>query len=169
MKAICIRKKVKNEKFKRLTPGDEVRYQGARWEVATVCCVSEQSPTVILRKKMSRIHVIVELVIDHGQVFFQFKEISPEGIREWGDTPETSGIKFSGGYFGMMKETEETVYAPIQVGDEFVHSNRGVYRYTVKFIADDGSLIAWDSERGKSIFVNRNDRDQLKAYGMQLS
>ncbi|UYD57464.1 hypothetical protein OFDDKENP_00088 [Aeromonas phage B614] len=166
MKAICIRKKVKGQKFKRLTPGDEVRYQGARWEVATVCCVSEQSPTVILRKKMSRIHVIIEL---HNDRLFQFKEISPESITTWVDSIEQSEIKFSGGYFGMMKETEETIYAPIQVGDEFIHNNRGTYRYTVKFIADDGSLIAWDSERGKSIFVNRNDRDQLKAYGMQLS
>ena len=41
MKAICIRKKIKKQKFERLTPGDDVRYKNARWEVATVCCITE--------------------------------------------------------------------------------------------------------------------------------
>lgn len=168
MKAICIRKKIKKQKFERLTPGDDVRYQNARWEVATVCCISTENPTIILRKKMSRIHVIIELVTDRGEMSFRFKEISPEGITNWGETSETSEIKFAGGHFGAMKENEETVYAPIQVGDEFNHRNHNK-RYTVKFIAEDGSLIAWDEEHKKSVFVNRNDRDQLKAYDMKLS
>ena len=166
MKAICIRKKVKEQKFKRLVPGDEVRYQNGRWEVATVCCISTENPTIILRKKMSRIHIIIELVIDRGEMSFRFKEISPEGITNWGETSETSEIKFAGGHFGAMKETEETVYAPIQIGDKFHHNRR---TYIVKFVADDGSALAWDEEHQKSVFVNRNDRDQLKAYGMQLS
>ncbi|ADM79771.1 hypothetical protein phiAS4_ORF0199 [Aeromonas phage phiAS4] len=167
MKAICIRKKIKKQKFERLTPGDDVRYQNARWEVATVCCITE-NPMIILRKKMSRIHVIIELATDCSEMFFQFKEISPEGITSWGETSETSEIKFVSGHFGVMKENEETVYTPIQVGDEFIHRNHDK-RYVVKFIAEDGSLIAWDSDYHRSVFVNRNDRDQLKAYDMKLS
>lgn len=167
MKAICIRKKIKKQKFERLTPGDDVRYQNARWEVATVCCITE-NPMIILRKKMSRIHVIIELVTDCVEMSFRFKEISPEGITSWGETPETSEIKFVSGHFGAMKENEETVYTPIQVGDEFIHRNHDK-RYVVKFIAEDGSLIAWDSDYHRSVFVNRNDRDQLKAYDMKLS
>ncbi|AWH15606.1 hypothetical protein KNT91_gp082 [Aeromonas phage 60AhydR15PP] len=167
MKAICIRKKIKKQKFERLTPGDDVRYKNARWEVATVCCITE-NPTIILRKKMSRIHVIIELVTDCGEMSFRFKEISPEGITIWGETSETSEIKFVSGHFGVMKENEETVYTPIQVGDEFIHRNHDK-RYVVKFIAEDGSLIAWDADYHKSVFVNRNDRDQLKAYDMKLS
>lgn len=167
MKAICIRKKIKKQKFERLTPGDDVRYQNARWEVATVCCITE-NPMIILRKKMSRIHVIIELATGGGEMFFQFKEISPEGITGWGETSETSEIKFASGHFGVMKENEETVYTPIQVGDEFIHRNHDK-RYVVKFIAEDGSLIAWDSDYHRSVFVNRNDRDQLKAYDMKLS
>lgn len=168
MKAICIHKKIKKQKFERLTPGDDVRYRNARWEVATVCCISTENATIILRKKMSRIHVIIELVTDGGEMFFQFKEISPEGITSWGETSETSEIKFVSGHFGAMKENEETVYTPIQVGDEFIHRNHDK-RYVVKFIAEDGSLIAWDSDYHRSVFVNRNDRDQLKAYDMKLS
>lgn len=42
-------------------------------------------------------------------------------------------------------------------------------RYVVKFIAEDGSLIAWDADYHRSVFVNHNDRDQLKAYDMKLS
>lgn len=117
---------------------------------------------------MSRIHVIIELVTDSGEMSFRFKEISPEGITSWGETSETSEIKFVSGHFGVMKENEETVYTPIQVGDEFVHRNHDK-RYVVKFIAEDGSLIAWDSDYHRSVFVNRNDRDQLKAYDMKLS
>ncbi|APU02382.1 hypothetical protein [Aeromonas phage SW69-9] len=167
MKDICIRKKVKSTKQKRIAPADVFKYKDGRWECITVNSNSTENPVLVIRKKMTRIVMIIELRLLNGICCFDFKEVSPDGIRCWSDICANSEINITGGNFTISDEIEETVSVPIEVGDTFNH--KWDVKYIVKFIADDGSLIAWDEERKKSIFVNRNDRDQLKAYGMTLN
>lgn len=149
-------------------PGDVFKYKDGRWECVTVNSNSTENPVLVIRKKMTRIVMIIELKLQNGICCLDFKEVSPDGIRCWTDTCAHSEIKTTlTSNFTIADEIEETLSVPIEVGDEFNHGwDR---KYVVKFIADDGSLIAWDEERNKSIFVNRNDRDQLKAYGMTLN
>lgn len=172
MKIIHIRKKDKVKKFERITEGNIINLDGDRWEVLAVNCSSSYAPTMVLRKKMAtaKCIMIVRVDINQGGPHFTFEKINGINILKWTDAFGFSGLEFTGSVFGTLQETIETGYHPVVIGDMFQHSagGRGIHRYVVKFIADDGSLVAWDEERHKSVFVNRNDRDQLRAYGMEL-
>lgn len=139
---------------------------GDRWEVLINNCSSAQVPTLVLRKKMTPGKCI--MIVRVSDIHFVFEKIEETDITKWSEEFGFSGLEFTD-TFGTIQETFETAYRPIAVGDIFQHPRAGGTRhYVVKFIAGDGSLIAWDEERQKSFFVNRQDRDQLRAYGMEL-
>lgn len=173
MKSIHIRKKVKVKCFERAVPGKVILLHGSRWEVLVDHPMVIHESVIIMRQKMTTSKCVLIARIENissDEPYFAFEQIDGTAVNRWKEKLNTGDLRFNDGVFGTDVEVSETGFHPAKVGDEFVRHADGwnTSLYTVKYVADDGSLIAWNEERKKSIFVNRNDRDQLHAYGMEL-
>ena len=79
------------------------------------------------------------------------------------------GMTLNGNLFTIKKE-KVSEFRELEVGDMLtigLRRNRNPKDISVSFIGQDGSAFATDY-KGKSYFINRNDRDQLKSLKLKL-
>ncbi|AFN39284.1 hypothetical protein F485_gp030 [Aeromonas phage CC2] len=79
------------------------------------------------------------------------------------------GMTLNGDLFTTKKE-KVTEFLELEVGDLLtigLRRNKKPKDISVSFIGQDGSALATDYN-GKSYFINRNDRDQLKSLKLKL-
>lgn len=80
------------------------------------------------------------------------------------------GMTLLNGDLFTKKQEKVTEFRQLQIGDVLtigVRRNKNPKDISVSFIGQDGSAFATDCN-GKSYFINRNDRDQLKSLKLKL-
>lgn len=76
MKKIHLKKNVKTQKFKRLTPGSIFVYNGCRYTVGPVCYSPDENSTIVFRKNMcnANLMIIARSAVIDGRNYIQFEE-----------------------------------------------------------------------------------------------
>lgn len=162
MKKLHMAKNVKITKYKHVKAGDKL-VDG--YTVNVVCCEENGTQSILLEHKKSKSHLYLEHITPQGKC--SFVGFSPKGVTNGDGDIAVYGMKVKNNFICVGVESYDSQISPVEVGDEIYYPNGG-YKITVDFVANDGSIVAWDSIKNRSYYINRNDRDQLKALNLVL-
>lgn len=162
MKKLHMAKNVKITKYKHVKAGDKL-VDG--YTVNVVCCEENGTQSILLNHNKSKSSLYLEHISSQGRcssVLF-----TPRGVTNGDDDIAVYGMMVKNNFICVGVESYDSQISPVEVGDEIYYPNGG-YNITIDFVANDGSVVAWDSIKNRSYYINRNDRDQLKALNLVL-
>lgn len=142
--------------------GDMVKISGEPYDVNLI---NKSAGVVIMHKRNARAFIIFHMNSKGALVEYIDQNVNSRISIAMGNAYANALIVRDNRLI-QVKQSETPVDVPVTVGDEISRDNRTL---KVVFVAEDGSLVAWDAERKTSVYINRNDRDQIKAYGLKLA